>query len=259
MSIKYKVMAALSYCFMILINALANIIPFNGISTGQVADSYPNLFAPAGVTFSIWGLIYLLLGAFILFHLSQKKEAGVLNLDLIGQYFIISSIANGFWIIAWHFLNIYLSMFLMLVILASLIKISFEVNKSPLSIKERYLVRLPFSIYFGWINVATIANATVLFVSLGWVGFEEIGTVVILISGLIISGFTTLKLKNLPFGFVAVWAYIGILLKHTSANGFSGEYPAIIITVSLSILFMLAIQAYVLIAQLNGKERSIAG
>jgi hypothetical protein len=42
---------------MIVLNVLANALPLGGRTTGEISDAYPNLFAPAGYTFAIWGLI----------------------------------------------------------------------------------------------------------------------------------------------------------------------------------------------------------
>lgn len=63
-----KFTVAVTYLIMVIVNALANILPINGIDTGAISDSYPNLFAPAGLTFSIWGVIYLLLLGYTLYQ-----------------------------------------------------------------------------------------------------------------------------------------------------------------------------------------------
>lgn len=98
--------------------------------------------------------------------------------------------------------------------------------------KEKLFIRLPFSVYFGWITVATIANAAALLVSLGWNGFgipESIWTIVILGIGALIGTATLLRFKNIAYGLVLAWAYAGILIKHISASGFSSQYPGIIV------------------------------
>ena len=119
-----RILTVITFIGMLVVNALANILPINGITTGEASDSYPNLFAPAGVTFSIWGLIYLLLFIYVIyqFFVKSKKTAEVIN--KINIYFIISSIANSIWIFLWHHQLLGLSVILMLVILYSLIKIS---------------------------------------------------------------------------------------------------------------------------------------
>jgi hypothetical protein len=53
-----------------LFNALVNILPLNGITTGEVSNAYPNLFTPANYVFSIWGVIYTLLFVFMFYQLS---------------------------------------------------------------------------------------------------------------------------------------------------------------------------------------------
>lgn len=227
-------MIVTSFGLMILTNTVANILPINGITTGQVSDSYPNLFAPAGITFSIWGLIYFLLAIYVVFQLLQKN----VNKD-INIYFIASSILNSSWILAWHFKLMPLTIVLMVALLYCLIKIADMYTKTTLQPKEKLLTKIPFGVYFGWITIATIANVTVLLVSLGWKDFilpDQIWTVIILIIGTIICILRTWKDNNLAYGLVPVWAYFGIWLKHTSSIGFNNQYPLIITTTLLCIV-----------------------
>ena len=243
-----KILVSVTFLAMIVTNALANILPINGQGTGAVSDAYTNLFAPAGLTFAIWGVIYLLLAGYTayLIGLFQTGKTSVKFglLTKTGIVFSISSIANTAWIFAWHYHQIGLSMILMLVILVSLIAINRMIRKEALTIKERLFIGLPFSVYFGWITVATIANATTLLVSLDWNGFgisEPIWTILILVIGMLIGASTMLVNRDFAYGLVLIWAYFGILIKHTSVEGFSGQYLAVIITVSVCItLFILA-------------------
>jgi hypothetical protein len=239
-NILIKVFVAITYLAMIIINWLANALPINNITPGQVSDSYPNLFAPAGLTFSIWGLIYLLLGAYVLyqFGLFQKGKPKEKLLERIGVYFIIISIANMLWIFSWHYKIISLSLLLIITMLFFLIKIASLLNKQKFLLKEQVFIRLPFTIYFGWITVATIANATVFLVSINWDGFglaEHLWTIIILIVGAIIGILRMLKDKTIVYGLVFIWAYTGIWLKHASPAGFDGQYPGIIITIIICI------------------------
>lgn len=246
--ISTRFLVTVTFLAMIVTNALANILPINGRGTGVVSDAYANLFAPAGLTFAIWGLIYLLLAGYTVylagFLQKSKVPAKTGLLEKTGLLFALSSIANTAWIFAWHYDQIGLSMLLMLVILLCLILINLATRKETLTIRERIFIGIPFSVYFGWITVATIANATTLLVSLGWEGLgipEAIWTILIVVVGMLIGVVTMLRNRDIAYGLVLVWAYLGILVKHTSPDGFGGQYLAIIITVSTCIvLFILA-------------------
>ncbi len=238
-----KIIAAVTYLVMITVNGLANSLPINNRSTGAISDAYPNLFAPAGLTFSIWGLIYLLLAGYTLYQFglfqSDKGKGRIELFKKVGLYFILSSLANIAWIFSWHYDFIGISVLIMGVILFSLIKIADILNKEKLSLQEKIFIRTPFSIYFGWITVAAIANITVFLVSLNWNGFgisDQIWTIVVLLAGLLIGTLRMWKDKNVAYGLVLVWAYSGILLKHLSADGFAGQYQGVIITVGVCIL-----------------------
>ncbi|MDD3853890.1 MAG: tryptophan-rich sensory protein [Syntrophomonadaceae bacterium] len=258
-----KISVLITYLAMVFVNALANILPINGVNTGQVSDSYPNLFAPTALTFAIWGLIYLLLACFTVYQLGffqkdKNKIKGEL-LNKVGILFSISSIANILWIFSWHYRIIPLSMLLMLVILICLIFIISLMKKETLTATEKIFVRMPFSIYFGWITVATIANATVLLVSLNWNGFgipEQAWTVIILLVGMLIGVSTTLKNNDVAYGLVIIWAYIGILIKHLSKDGFAFQYPTVVYTVISCIALVVITLIYIMIKAHQYKKQN---
>jgi hypothetical protein len=225
----FKIGAAISYVAMIVINGLANGLPLNNRTTGEISEAYPNLFTPAGVTFSIWGFIYLLLAIYIIVQFIPigKKLVKEDFFTKLNPYFIVTSVLNISWIFAWHYDLIGLSLVIMLALLVSLIKIADVLRVEKFSNIEKIVVRLPYSIYFGWITVATIANVTVFLVSLNWGGFglsSQLWLVAIL---LISAGIGIWRMKrdnNIPYGMVFIWAYLGILIKHLHPEGYDGEY-----------------------------------
>jgi hypothetical protein len=222
------------YILMIAVNALANILPIGGMTSGEVSDAYPNLFAPIGYTFSIWSVIYTLLLGFTLYLAVKHWRNGFdgkMYLHRVTVLFIVSSVFNISWMFAWHYQVIWLSLMLMMGILYTLIRINLILRDRLLLPQEAALVRLPFNIYFGWITVATIANITVLLVDLKWNRFgipEEALTVAVLVAGAFIALLAIRGYGNLAFGAVVLWAYGGILAKHLSPIYFNGQYPLII-------------------------------
>jgi len=241
-----QITVVITYLLMIVANALANILPINGQTTGEISDKYGNLFAPAGYTFSIWGFIYILLAGYVLYQLGffRKGKTDSSLLNKIGVYFSISSIANTLWILAWHYEKLGISVIIMIMILYCLIQINRLTSKAKLSRREKVFVRLPFSVYFGWITVATIANITAYLVSINWDGFgitDVVWTIVILLIGLIIGIKTTLKNNDLAYGLVIIWAYVGILIKHISESGFNWQHPLIIITLIICLAVLIGV------------------
>ena len=141
------------------------------MDTGQLSDLYPNLFVPAGFTFSIRGVIYLLLFGFVIWQFVdafKKKSLGITN--KVDVRFIVSSLANMAWIFAWHYTQVGLSLIIMLMILVSLIVIvdQVEIGKKLGTWKEKLFVQTPFAVYLGWISVATIANVAIFLTTLDW-------------------------------------------------------------------------------------------
>lgn len=242
-----RLITIIAFVIMIIANALANILPINGLNTGQISNSYPNLFAPASITFSIWVIIYILLGIYSIYQIYALKNSETDEdfLNEIDFYFIISSLANALWIIAWHYLIIWLSLIHMLLILVCLININTLIQKKSLDQKVSKVISLPFGIYFGWITVATIANVTTFLVSINWNGFgipDYIWTIVVLITGLIIGSVTTYKIKNLFYNLVFIWAYTGILIKHIQKSGFGANYLSVIVTLLISLFIFVYIE-----------------
>lgn len=216
----FSIFNLLGFVAVIVLNALANALPIAGRNTGEISDLYPSLFTPAGFTFSIWGLIYLLLLGFAIYQsraLWTNESPSFLK--QIGWWFFISCVANALWILAWHHLHIGLAMALMLVILFSLIKIytNLEIGRRSTGAAERFLVHLPFSVYLGWITVATIANFSILLIDLGWTGGKnpQMWTVVILLTAVAIGWVLIWNRRDPAYLLVLIWAFWGILYKRS--------------------------------------------
>ncbi|MGL4624846.1 MAG: tryptophan-rich sensory protein [Culicoidibacterales bacterium] len=260
-----RILVIVTFIAMVVINALANILPINGIGSGEVSDLYANLFAPAGITFTIWSLIYVLLGTFSIYQLGvfQKEPDKMPNtlLNEIGLYFSLSSIANFSWIFAWHYQIIWLSLILMFVIFALLALIYMRIwqatKTNTLTMSEQWFIRLPFSVYFGWITIATIANIITFLVSIGFTGFgvaESVWMIIIVLVGMLIGGATIFLHRDAAYGLVLIWAYVGIIIKHMSANGFNNAYPEVIWTVSGALVVLSLLVLYSLYTMFFSKK-----
>lgn len=208
----------------IVVNYLAISLPIWWMSTGELSDLYPNLFTLAGLTFSIWGVIYLLLFAFVLWQLVDfyKKQSTAIT-KKIGIWFLLSCIANIGWIFAWHNTQLLLSVIIMLAFLVLLIIITkkIELGKRRGSVVDKYLVQVPFSIYLWRISVATIANISALLVSVGWNmwGISDIvWTIAVIIVATILALLSLYKKNNIPFALVVIRAFIGIILKRIAVD-----------------------------------------
>lgn len=261
---KHKVVVIVStitFIMMVTVNALANILPINGIGTGEVSDVYGNLFTPAGITFAVWGVIYVLLLGYIIYQLwTYKTHNPAMDAtgDRIGLLFSSSSVANILWILAWHYDVIWLSLVLMIFILGCLIKINILTMKFEFNKIQKVLIRLPFSIYFGWITVATIANVITLLIKVEWNGFTllpELWAVLILIIGVVISVMSIYKYNSFAYGLVIIWAYEGILIKHTSPDGFAGGYPIVITTLMALLMVLVLAEVLLLYKRLKKKTK----
>jgi hypothetical protein len=216
-----SILNVLGFLGVVIVNALAVTLPINNKTTEELSDQYPNLFVPSGLTFSIWGVIYILLAIFVICGLVVAIRKGAEKssfIDNIGILFFVSCLANIGWIFAWHYEIVPLSLVLMLVLLGSLITIylKLRIGKSDSTITEKYLLHLPFSIYLGWITIATIANVTALLVDINWNTFglgEQFWAVAVIAVGIAIALSILFTRRDIYYCLVVDWALLGILLK----------------------------------------------
>ena len=202
----------------IIFNIAANALPLNGLNTGELSDRFQIFFVPAGYVFSTWGLIYLGLIAYAIYQVLPAQRENP-RLRSIGYLFILSCLANIAWLFLWHYEVFEFTLIAMGVLLLSLIAIylRLDIGRGEVSNAENWAVHVPFSIYLGWITVATIANTTQLLDYLGWNGWgisAEIWAVIMLAAGVIISAIMSLTRADIAYSLVLVWAYIGIAIQH---------------------------------------------
>jgi translocator protein len=201
----------LALVVVLTMNALANILPINGMNTGQISDLYPSLFTPAGFTFSIWSIIYLLQIGFAIAQFRIRDKPYFKELSL---WFCLSCFANASWILVWHYLFTGASVIVMLILLFSLVQIFLLLQQAQsMSKTEWFFIKLPFIFYFAWICVATIANVSALLVSLNWHGgflTEEHWAVVMISIAAFLGLFVAFKFEEPAFLVVLIWAFFGI-------------------------------------------------
>jgi hypothetical protein len=202
----------------IVVNGLANALPINGLQTGEISDSFPVYFTPAGYVFAIWGLIYLGLLAYAVYQALPAQRQSP-RLRSIRTLFLVGSLANIAWILLWHYQLFPLTLVAMLVLLGTLIGIylRLRIGRSSPPLVERLAVDLPFSIYLGWITVATIANVTALLSYWNWNGFgvsQEAWLVITLAVALVVATLVAFTRRDVAYLLVLAWAFAGIGVKH---------------------------------------------
>ena len=236
----WQVLNIIFTIIVIIVNGLANALPLNGQTTGEVSDRFDVLFVPAGYVFSIWGLIYLGLIGFSIYQAlpAQRNNALIRN---ISPYYWLSCAANIAWIFLWHYELFIYTIAAMMVLLFGLLMIYNKMDKRNDQVKftEQLMVNSPFSLYLGWVSVATIANASQLLVYLGWGGWGISPTwwTVIMLMVTLLLGFLMLRrYEDMIYALVLIWALIGIAVKQN--NNVFVSTAAWLITGSLVILLL---------------------
>jgi hypothetical protein len=206
----------------LLVNILAATLPLNGQNTGEISDRFQVYFVPAGYVFSIWGLIYIGWIAFTIFQLQPSQRENP-RLRRLSYLFALSNFANAAWLFCWHYNQFGLSVIVMLALLGLLIAsyLVLDVNRASVTRTEYWSVDVMFSIYLGWITVATVANITDWLYYVGWDGFgipAQTWAVIMLGVASLLGLAMALTRRDVGYVAVLVWAFIGIALKQTSAS-----------------------------------------
>jgi len=245
-----KWMNIVAFALTVVVNGLAgSTTVFGGKLTAEVSDANPTLITPAGYVFSIWGIIYILLGIFVVFQATPSQK-GQDYQGKIGWLFTSSCVLNIIWLFLWQFDYLSLSVGLMFLLLAVLIAIYLRLNigKSIVPLRERLAVHVPFSVYLGWITIASIANVAVTLVSTGWDGFgigQETWAVLIIIIAVLITVLVTVPRKDVAYGLVIIWALVGIGAKQ------SGTPDIVTATQVAAVLVLIALALSMLTSRLH--------
>jgi hypothetical protein len=238
-----QVMVVIATIATLVVNYLANSLPLNGQTTASISDRFQVYFVPAGYVFAIWGVIYLGLLAYTVFQaLPAQRENPALRRT--GWLYVLSAVLNSAWLFAWHYNLFPLSLLLMVGLLVTLIAIYLllGIGRAEVPAAERWLLHLPFSIYLGWITVATIANATDVLYDLGWDGWGiggETRAVILLAGATLIAAAVLLTRRDIAYAAVIVWAFAGIAVKQSgspmvaTAAGIAAVLVAVLAVASL--------------------------
>jgi hypothetical protein len=266
---KVKSLAILNFVFFVIAFAVSNLSQlkiFGGVTNADISNKYSTVFTPAGITFAIWGVIYLSLFGFTIYNLIRAfkddvdSEASVAVLK-IGNLFIINNIATTFWVFAFTYEYILASMILIIIQLITLLMIFirlgfYDINKS---LTNKIFTQFPLSIYFAWLCVANVANISLYLVSIGWDGFgiSESNWAIVMISVLIILSLFIVGLKhNIFFGLVAIWSLYGIQIKRTAIDPV--QFESVITTCYFGMGLIVGICIIRLAKNLKYKKKELA-
>jgi hypothetical protein len=204
----------------ITVNVLANALPLNGLNTGEISDQFPILFVPAGYVFSIWGLIYLALIGFAIYTVTPRGMADK-QVDAVAWWVVAANLFNAVWIFLWHYEQFPLTLIAMLGLLICLmvIYLRLRVGDEKKGIVKRLLVDMPFSIYLGWITVATVANISQVLYTLGWRGgslSQAYWAVLMIVVASLLGLVMIFSQREVAYPAVLIWAFVGIWVKQAA-------------------------------------------
>ena len=248
----WTVLVIAAFVATIVMNALANLLPLFGRATGEISDSFPSLFTPAGYAFSVWGLIYLALAGFVIYQATASGRADP-RLPAVRRLFVVSCLFNIGWLLSWHALSIALSEVLMIGLLVTLIAIyrASDAWSRPETSAFRWLVNVPFSLYLGWISVATIANTAIFLLDLGFDGGSAAValTIVVMLVALALGVLGVVRRRDAVYALVIAWGLAAVAVAR------SGESTVLVFTGVACAAVLVIAAGWALAARLNGQAR----
>lgn len=228
----------------LVMNYLANSLPLNGVTTGELSDKYHSLITPAGVAFSIWGIIYLSLIVWLgrLWYGAFKKDERIIrDSDQLLVWYPLNCTLNVGWLAAWHFGDVNLSLLIMIGILLTLAMIYIRAESF------QGLWKFPFSIYLGWISVATIVNVSVMAIYNQWVLFpsDAVNTTLLMMVVASILGLVFIHHKrDVIYALVIAWALVFIAVANVAIQSiqYTGYGLAVLILINIAYIKMVQLR-----------------
>jgi TspO/MBR family len=183
-----------------------------GMTQADISNMFPSAITPAGITFSIWSVIYLswiIAGIYVAFF--QEKKRSIDNKTII---LFSSAIAlTGVWLIPWGYVWVGTALIVMILILGLLKYVFHQTRTTHPTMK--YSVELTL----GWINIATVANITIWLLSIGYTGSgisEIYWAIGVLGLALILTLYYQIRYRAYIISLVFLWTMLGEWIAHDS-------------------------------------------
>ncbi len=187
----------------------------------------------------IWAPIYLGLLAFAVYQALPAQRDNP-RLAKTRPWLVASALLNAAWIVSFNNLLFTLSLVVIvgMLVTALVMHRTLEIGKTRVYGPERTL-RIPFSLYAGWLTVATIVNAAGVLAVNNWNGFGlsyAAWGVVMLGVAAPIGLVTRFRWSDPVYGGVFIWAAVGIVVARSAAPSVALTAGAVALVFSLSLL-----------------------
>ena len=210
-----QIVVVLAVAVNLVLNGLAGAGLLFGVQTGAVSDGVPTGVTPAGWTFGIWTVIFLMLVVYAGFQALPARRGP--RYDAPAVPFVIANLLTGLWQIPWLTRHFGLSLVVIAATLVSLIWLYVVHDRMQLRENEIWAMHIPGSYFLAWIAVATALNATILLVTLGVTGGEAVWAPVVVATLGAIGAWLLSKTGDTAVAAVLLWAFAGIYAAHRGA------------------------------------------
>lgn len=231
-----KVVNVVVFIIVCAVNAVAGAGKIPGLQgIGSVSNKFNTELTPAGYAFSIWGVIYFCEAIFVLAQCCPwTEEQKNLYFGRIGWWHMLTCISNIVWVPVFCVAT-KVSVALAAVPLAFiLVCLMFILVRSDLGAVKRstwidyVAVDFGFSLYAGWVTVATTLNVALGLSALGWDGSPwtpEGWTVLLIIVVALLAATVVFTRRASLYAIPVAWAVFAISVAN---NGETYDNPTIV-------------------------------
>lgn len=244
---------ALSLIAHLVVVSLVSTKTINQKDVSEVSAQYESSFTPAGITFSIWGIIYITLGILCLYHTviaykHDRQHPANTELLQMNGLFILVNLASAAWLVAWTQERLLIALALILLQLFCLIVIHRRLGiydpSKPSELK--IATHFPLSIYLGWLSLATIANAASYLVAIGWdedgFGLSTLQWTIIMIGlAALLSMIMIFARRNIYFALAMAWGLYGLIVKQEAVGSENNSQVIICAWTAIGLIVLLSV------------------
>ena len=235
-----------AFAAMLLVNILAQLGVFGGLTAAWVSGLYPTLLTPAAATSAIWIAIYAMLGLYVLYQMKETQQ------ESVDRLFAISCAFNIAWIVLRQYQLMPLAAIAITGLWVSLLLLYSKAEGLP------RLARAGFGMYLAWVTMAA-AMQILVYVTVAFPGTNA-RLYAQIIAGLTLTAITAYEMaymivkRDLPFALAGTWGMTGILARHDAGNAHMWAYPDMVLISGL-LLATLLLGDGIVIAKLVKQRR----
>ena len=219
--IETRLVVIIAFVLMFISNVISVTSNFyNHTNNTKISQDNPTTLTPDGITFSIWGPIYIFELGTVCF---QCWKTGTIIKDSTREWLAGAFLLNALWLPLFAYEYWWLSLFVILAYAWTLVELySWDMHidyANDKHWKDKLWAYTGISLNLAWVTVATLLNLTIVFRN-SRIVFTHSGTVVVggnsdwavacIVAAGVMAIHKIVQSADIPYGLATAWALFGI-------------------------------------------------